>query len=252
MLDNDRQRQGESTVKYIGMIFAMCMCSAAIGAVLPASVPPTAQAAAPPVPAMDAAVVKDGEFESTEFKFHYQLPTGWKALDDAKRVAANQQLRDQYAHPVHNPSMPASKKQPPKVETKTDPIPLSATPKRLRTPGIPNNFSLMVASPDGVESADSAVLPRINIWANHRIPAIDTPKARALVLETLGQVMEPTTLVSLAGREFARVEVRHADGIHHALWVTAAGDYLIGFELRSKSESELKILLETLRSVRFD
>jgi hypothetical protein len=219
----------------------MCMFAAAIGAEQPV---------APTAPAMDAAVVKGGEFESTGFKFHYGLPKGWKALDDAKRVAANQQLRDQYAHPAHRPTMPASKKPSPMKKT-ADPTTTDA-PKRPNVLAVPDNFSLMVASPNGVDSVDSAVLPRINIWANHKIPAINSARDRALVLESLGQIVLPTTLVSLAGREFARVEVLHAGGPYHSLWVTAAGDYLIGFDVRSGSETELQALLESMRSVRFD
>jgi hypothetical protein len=176
-------------------VFGICVFAAAIGAEQPTPVPPTDLG-------MDAAVVKGGEFESTGFKFHYELPKGWKALDDAKRVAANQQLRDQYAHPVHNPNMPASKKKPQVQKT------MDAT--------------------------------------------INSPKERALVLESLGQVLLPTTLVPLAGREFARVEVLHAGGPYHSLWVTEVGDYLIGFDVRSSSDSEMQALLETLRSVRFD
>jgi hypothetical protein len=202
-------------------------------------------------------VIKRGVFESPGFKFHYSLPQGWKALDDAKRIAANQQLRDQYAHPVHNPNMPASKKQA-AVKKPADPaannesFTTSTAPKRSTVPAIPNNFSLMVASPNGVDSVDSAVLPRINIWANHKIPALNSSKDRAAVLETLGQVVLPTTLVTLAGREFARVEVLHAGGPYHSLWVTEAGDYLIGFDVRSSSDTELQTILESMRSVRFD
>jgi hypothetical protein len=224
-------------------VFGICVFAAAIGAEQPTPVPPTDLG-------MDAAVVKGGEFESTGFKFHYELPKGWKALDDAKRVAANQQLRDQYAHPVHNPNMPASKKKP-QVQ-KTMDATTNNEPKRPIAPAIPNNFSLMVASPNGVDSVDSAVLPRINLWANHKIPAINSPKERAGLLESLGQVLLPTTLVPLAGREFARVEVLHAGGPYHSLWVTEVGDYLIGFDVRSSSDSEMQALLETLRSVRFD
>ncbi len=246
-------------MKYIGTMIAMCMSIAAIGAqpptpATPAPAPSATTPQASAVPAdLDAARVVDGEFESTGFKFHYQLPPGWKALDDAKRVAANQQLRDQYAHPVHNPNMPSSKKA--SAQRKADPTTAGApstAPTRV-APAIPNNFSLMVASPNGVDSVDSAVLPRINIWANHRIPSIDTAKQRALVLETLGQVVVPTAVVKVAGRDFARVEVLHAGGgPYHSLWVTAAGDYLIGFDVRATSDAEMQALLETLRSVRFD
>src|ERR1700730_15049271 len=139
-------------MKTIGMVFAMCMFAAAIAQWQPAP-------AAPSAPAIDAAVVKGGKFESTGFRFHYELPLGWKALDDAKRVAANQQLRDQYAHPVHNPNMPASKKT--SAQKKADPTTTAnaptTAPRRTSVPAIPNNFSLMVASPNGVDSVDSAV-----------------------------------------------------------------------------------------------
>jgi hypothetical protein len=248
-------------VKNFGMVIAMCMSAAAIGAQPTPAAAPTSAAApsgAAPTPAaapgLDAARVVDGEFESSGFKFHYRLPPGWEALDDAKRVAANQQLRDQYAHPVRNPNMPSSKKA--SAQKKADPSTNNApntAPKRAVAPAVPNNFSLMVASPNGVDSADSAVLPRINIWANHRIPSIDTAKQRAQVLETLGQVVVPTAVVKVAGREFARVEVLHAGGgPYHSLWVTAAGDYLIGFDVRATSDAEMQALLETMRSVRFD
>lgn len=248
-------------MKNFGLVIAMCMSAAAIGAQQPAPATPAAPPSAatvqtpPAAPGLDAATVVDGVFESTGFKFHYQLPKGWQALDDAKRVAANQALRDQYAHPVHNPNMPSSKK--PSAQKKADPTTTAnaptTAPKRTSVPAIPNNFSLMVASPNGVDSVDSAVLPRINIWANHRIPSIDTAKQRALVLETLGQVVVPTAVVNVAGRDFARVEVLHAGGgPYHSLWVTAAGDYLIGFDVRATSDAEMQTLLETLRTVRFD
>jgi hypothetical protein len=257
-------------VKHFGMMFAMCMFATTVGAEqpAPASTPPTAAppmaaapstATAPPVASgLDAAVVKGGEFDSTGFKFHYTLPKGWKALDDAKRVAANQQLRDQYAHPVHNPNMPASKKKKPADPAGKNESPATNTAttntaaKRSTVPAIPNNFSLMVASPNGVDSVDSAVLPRINIWANHKIAALDNPKDRAAVLESLGQVVLPTTQVTLAGREFAHVEVLHAGGPYHSLWVTAVGDYLIGFDVRAGSDPEMQTILESMRSVRFD
>src|SRR5579864_6959427 len=41
-------------------------------------------------PAVDAGKVTGSTFESDYFKFTYELPKGWKALDDAVRVASNQ------------------------------------------------------------------------------------------------------------------------------------------------------------------
>jgi hypothetical protein len=43
-----------------------------------------------------------------------------------------------------------------------------------------------------------------------------------------------------------------AIGAEQPVAPTAAGDYLIGFDVRSASETELQTLLESMRSVRFD
>src|SRR5262249_23521617 len=50
-------------------------------------------------PAVDDAKVSGSTFESPYFKFTYELPGGWKTLDDASRKASNEQaMREDMEH----------------------------------------------------------------------------------------------------------------------------------------------------------
>ena len=222
---------------------ALFVIAAAVSAQEP---PPAASASAPP-PAVDSASVAGSEFVSDRFKLHYQLPNGWKALSDATRVAQNQRYRDQYAHPVYV-NVPSSK--PKSVPTKP-PASVNAT-HRAKAPVVPENYCLMAASPNGMSSLDTVVLPRINIWADQRVPTVDSAEDHVRMLGARGEVLLAPAQLSLAGHTFVRIDVLQADGKYHSQFVTVAGDYLLGFDLYAATDEQLMALVQTMQSVHFD
>lgn len=199
-------------------------------------------------PAVDAAKVTGATFESEYFKFTYQLPKGWKALDDAARVASNEALiraeRDGAAEMTT--SLP-KKASPGSTTLKKGPGPAS----NLTPP--PARYSLMAASSNGLESLASPVLPRINIWAHQRVGALDNPAdhAQFLVANKRTQVLVPITEVTLDGHKFVRVDVVTPTGEYQSEFVSVVRDYLVGFDFRAQSERELVDMAETMKSVKF-
>jgi hypothetical protein len=217
-----------------------------IAAAVSAQEPPPAASASPP-PAVDSASDTGSEFVSDRFKLHYQLPDGWKALSDATRVAENQRYRDQYAHPVYV-NVPSSKSK--SVPTKP-PANGNAT-HRAKAPVVPENYCLMAASPNGMSSLDNAVLPRINIWADQRVPTVDSAEDHIRMLKARGEVLLAPAQLSLAGHTFVRIDVLQANGIYHSQFVTVAGDYLVGFDLYAATDEQLTAMVQTMQSVHFD
>src|SRR5215469_3429414 len=182
----------------------------------PQSTPQPAQNAAPPSdaqsappdkpaasgPAVDEAKVSSGVFQSAYFKFTYQLPKDWKPLDDSVRMAANKQLNEQDAaahpmpvrkRPMNAKSASASANNPP------------ATPPRNPL----ENYSLLVASPAGVPSLESAVLPRVNIWAKRRIPPLDHVEDPALFMTAMryAKVVVKPQHLTFDGHDFVRADI---------------------------------------------
>jgi hypothetical protein len=104
------------------------------------SVPSPDQAPADSGPPVDAAKVTGSTFGSQYFKFTYELPKGWKTLDDAERVADNRRLSEEDKE-RSTARLPAPKKGSTKVPVKKNPaLALPATSS-------PEHYSLMVASP---------------------------------------------------------------------------------------------------------
>src|SRR5437868_8406155 len=131
----------------------------------PTSANSSAEEKKPEGPSVDAAKVTESTFDSQYFKFTCELPKDWKALDDAVRVAANRKLSEE---DIERAKLHTA------VGKKTDPQEKNAAPASS-TVSSTESYSLMVASPDGVDSLASPVLPRINIWANKKLPPLDRP-----------------------------------------------------------------------------
>jgi hypothetical protein len=214
----------------------------------PSKTEPTATQAATSADesAVDAAKVTGSTFESQYFKFSYELPKGWKALDDAARVAANQMLsradRDRGA------------------ERGTTNKKSAMRPSEKTTPGLarstvnsPESYSLMVASPNGVESLQSPVLPRVNFWANKKVPPLDSPADHVQFLyagKRTRALVRPQE-VTFDGHAFARASVITPTGEFHSQYVTVIGEYLVGFDFRAQSERELVEMTETMKTIKF-
>src|ERR1700739_1741553 len=129
----------------------------------PAAAPPTAPKDQAPAqsatsgPAVDAATVKGSTFESEYFKFTYELPAGWKALDDSARMKSNREVLEQDAESAKMAAA-APRKASAKAGKSANKVPVVAP--------VIERYSLMAASPNGVTSLASSVLPRVNIWAH--------------------------------------------------------------------------------------
>ena len=193
--------------------------------------------------AVDAAKVSGSTFESRYFKFTCELPKGWKTLDDAARVSANAKLSDEEVERAHARSV-ANKKG---VAKDQDPA------SSFADDSSPQNYSLMVASPNGVDSLASPVLPRINIWANKRIPPLDSPNdhIQFLLSGRRTRMLVRPQEVAFDGHSFVRASVITPNGEYHSQYVTVLGNYLVGFDFRADSERELVEMTEMMKSIRF-
>jgi len=192
-------------------------------------------------PPVDAGKVTGSVFKSDYFKFSYELPKDWKALDDAARMAANQTLLQSDRERMS---------QRPTASKKSAPEKNSAVPA---TANAPENYSLLVASSSAVDSLQSPVLPRINAWANKRMPPLDTPADHVQFLFA-GRRTRPLVRaqeVVFGGQKFMRASVITANGEYHSQYVTVMGDYLVGFDFRALSERELVEMAETMKTIQF-
>jgi hypothetical protein len=195
-------------------------------------------------PAVDEAKVSGGVFQSAYFKFTYQLPKDWKALDDAVRVSANKQLQEQEAsRPV--PTRKRSTAAQPASTPASQPVAPPRSPIE--------NYSLLVASPAGVESLNSAVLPRVNIWAKRRIPPLDHIEDPAQFMTGIrySRTIVKPEHVTFDGHDFVRAAIETPTGDYRTQFVTMIGDYLIGFEFHSDSKKDDAIGADSMKTVKF-
>jgi hypothetical protein len=207
----------------------------------------TSTAPASSAPAVDAATVNGSTFESQYFKFTYELPAGWKALDDNTRTKSNREV-------LHQDEETA--KQMASTPRKTSAKPGNKSTKSTNVPAaspVIERYNLMAAGPNGITSLASEALPRVNIWAHRRVPPFDSPidNVRLAIQGKRSSVLVAPQEVNYNGRTFARVQLIAPGGAYESRYVTVAGDYLIGFDFRTQSERELVELSETIKTVRF-
>lgn len=197
-------------------------------------------------PAVDAAKVTGSTFDSQYFKFTYELPKGWKALDDVERVAENKKLSDQDKEPSAA-RLPVPRKATAKTPVRKNPALVAPPASSLE------RYSLMVAGPNGVPSLDSPVLPRINVWAHRRVPPLDSASDHAQFLRSGKRTttIVPPQEVKLGGHSFVRVEIITANGTYQSQFVTVIGDYLVGFDFRAESQKEMDDMAETTKTIKF-
>lgn len=199
-------------------------------------------------PRVDAAKVTGATFESDYFKFTYELPKGWKALDDAARIASNQALTAEDRDRAAQMTTPLPKK----ASSKPPTVKKGLGPGSSRA-HLPARYSLMAASSYPINSLDSPVLPRINIWAHERVGTLDTPKDHAQFLagNKRGKVLFPPQEVSIDGHDFVRVDVITPTGEYVSEYVSVLKEYLVGFDFRAQSEREMTEMSETMKTLKF-
>jgi len=210
------------------------------------------QSAKPSGPAVDDAKVTGSTFESPYFKFTFELPTGWKALGDGPRKSANQQAMQEDIDRVKTAIAAPKKtavKTPAKASTTTNPKP---QPQGKLT--APERYSLLAASPDGLSSLASPVLPRINIWAHRKVPPLDKPidQAQLLISGKHNEVLVRPQELQVNGHQFVRVELVNVAGKYQSRYVTEIGDFLIGFDFLTDSEREMAEYSNSIKSIKFE
>jgi hypothetical protein len=198
--------------------------------------------------AVDDVKMTDSTFESPYFKFTYDLPTGWKTLDDASRKSANQRTMQEDLERART-TLGTPKKTSAKTPAKT-----TSNPQPQGNPVIPERYSLLAASPNGLDSLASPMLPRINIWAHRRMPPMDKPvdHAQLLMSGKHNEVLVRPQELNIAGHQFVRVELINAMGNYQARYITAIGDFLIGFDFLTQSEKDMAEFSNSIKSVKFE
>jgi hypothetical protein len=198
-------------------------------------------------PAVDAAKVTGSTFESPYFKFTYELPTGWKALDDATRMTDNQMAMQEDIERSRTALAAV------KTAAKAGKSASSTNPSPSK-PAVLERYSLMAASPGGLDSLASPVLPRINIWANRRVPPLDKPMDHAQLLVTgkHNEILVRPHELQIEGHSFARVQLVNAAGNYQARYITVMGDYLVGFDFLAQSEKDMVEIANSIKSIRFE
>jgi hypothetical protein len=195
-------------------------------------------------PPVDEAKVTGGVFQSAYFKFTYELPKDWKALDDAVRVAANKLAQEQ--------------------ETASQPMPVrkrpvasssASTNKPVVTPphNPMENYSLLVASPAGVTSLSSSALPRVNIWAKRRIAPLDRIEDPAMFFIAMryAKIVVKPQHVTFDGHDFVRADIETPNDEYRTQFVTIIGDYLVGFEFHASSQKEGAPGVDSMKTIKF-
>jgi TonB family protein len=183
-------------------------------------------------PPIDDAIVVQNNFESTFFGFRYQFPAEWHALDDATRLTENKQRHDRQL-------LDALAKNGP-------------DPRNNKTQVFPN-YNLLVAGLSPVHMGATPQMPRIVIWVHKRFNMLDQPEDHAKVLLMVPNltVLHWQEQTTLSGQKFVHADYSFDKDSYLSQWVTLSGDYLIGFDLRARTEDEMNDLVQTMQTLRF-
>lgn len=182
---------------------------------------------------VDSGKVSANKFESTFFKFQYEFPRGWSALNDDLRIKLNRQRHDEELKNAREQTGAGTEN---------------------RQPEIFSNYNLLIAGAVAVTSSDTSVMPRINIWAHKRFGILANAGDHARFISQMPQtkVLRTPEELTLAGRKFVRADFLHGTTNYHAQFVSVSGEYLVGFDFRAKTEKELNDLVETMQTVKFN
>jgi hypothetical protein len=188
-----------------------------------------------PQVAPDAGKVTNNTFESTFFKFQYSFPAGWSAVDDDVRSASNRKRHADWAEKVKRSPLPT-------------PVGRNPSTQALWT------YDLLTATPKPLAADGKPVPPCILAWAiqasNVLKGAADLPKHYALHPGV--RVLRQPAEITIAGRKFVRADFVLGDNSFEAMFVTVAGDYHVGFDIRGKTESEMNELAATMQTIKFN
>ena len=207
----------------------------AAGANPPASIPASASKAAPPTA---AGGVYGNTYNNSMFGFSYTYPAGWTPQGDA----TNQEIM-KLGRGLAGGDDPARKAAFDVAMDRTYQL-LTVFQYPVGTPGKPNSSIQVIA-----ERVDFA-------------PGIKDGRDYLLNLETqikIGAVhpefSENITEFTISGKQFFRLDddLRFPAGLIHQMYISAKLDkYILSFILTSRSQEDLKMLYNTLGSLKFD
>jgi hypothetical protein len=186
-------------------------------------------------PDPDSGKVTDNTFASTFFKFHYSFPQGWSAVNDDTRIAENRSSHEKQVREMREKAPPD-------------------TANRKTTTGVFQLYDLLIATPKPLATSEKPTLPHISVWAQERFSMLNEPGdyGKLLVKFPGAMILRKPEEVIISGRKFVRADFVHNGKSFEALFVTSAGKYLVGFEIRGSNEKEINDLAQTMQTLHFD
>ncbi len=124
-------------------------------------------------------------------------------------------------------------------------------------------YSLLIATPNPLAPGEKVGLPQIKISAAERSGTIgstiadkpgDLARLRTLIRP---DVPQKSKQVTISGQKFLRSDFewprsKYHDGSFETMFETVSDSYLIEFDFRAASEKELKELVKTMDTLKFD
>jgi len=186
-------------------------------------------------PEPDYGRVSDGVFTSDFFKFHYALPKGWMAKDDKARMQENRAKHEE-----------AVKKEKAKAPKNTS--------NSTTTTTVFWNYDLLIAAPEALKLDTTPSEPYVRISAIDRNVLMDKAgdHANMIIKFAIGKAVKQPKELMIAGHKFVRADLVYKDSDYEALFDTIFDKYLVTFEFRGKSESEIDELAKTMEALNFD
>jgi len=131
---------------------------------------------------------------------------------------------------------------------------VSGNTRTTRTTKQYANFNLLIASPTAINTSTTDSAPRVRVWAHERVPGLlNDAGDHAKIIAMLGEkILMPATEITLNGHKFVRIDVLHKDGLYHSDVETVCGDYIVGFDFYARTAEELRAVVETVNTVRFE
>jgi hypothetical protein len=188
---------------------------------------------APPKLGPDAGKVADHVFESTFFRFHYQFPSSWVAVNDEVRMSVNRKR--------HEDAVEKARKNPPPPTFSGD----------NTITHVISNYDLLIATPSPLPEGKLAGLPNISIWARESDLMLNEAQAKIRTLGPHVKVLRKPEKITFGGHKFVRTDFVRGGDSYQVLFVTLIRGYQLGFEFWGKSESEINELAASMKDLQF-
>ncbi len=181
-------------------------------------------------PEPDAGTVTNNTFESKFFKFRYDFPQGWSTVNDDFRTTENRKRHEDQVQKA-----------------------LARDTANTTRTQVFWTYDLLIATPKLLAADDNPNVPHISVWARERFSTSDDPEDQVKMLAKFPniRILHKPEKVILSGRKFIRADFVYYNDNFEALFVTALGKYLVGFDIRGNSEKEMNDLAQTMQTLKF-